>query len=212
MNKRKGLISRRDFISKGVSGSLFLGLGCPAMFVAGVRKNGNGPETEIHKFESEINFTYEKLFKFTFGGWFIDYMKRLKKEIGDKKFTKLLTKTGDEHYREGVRPRFKKIKDRSVQSLIENFWESVKNSKFGNSTITIEILDKAKEKGTVKMTECLFAKTFRENNAGDIGYAAICHADFAVVEEFNPDMVMDRDKCLMNGDECCLFKYSMKKG
>ena len=80
-------------------------------------------------------------------------------------------------------------------------------SKFGNATLTIEITDKSKEKGVIKITECLYAKTFIENDASDIGYAAICHADFAVAEEFNPDIKLTRNKCLMNGDECCLFEY-----
>ena len=59
------------------------------------------------------------------------------------------------------------------------------------------------------MNECLYAKTFRENDAGDIGYAAICIADFAVTDEFNKSIKLTRNSCLMKGDSCCLFEYSM---
>ena len=76
--------------------------------------------------------------------------------------------------------------------------------------MTIEVLDKSKNTGVIKMTECLFAKTFRENDAEKIGYAAICNADFAVTNEFNPNINLVRNKCLMNGDKCCLFEYELK--
>ena len=121
----------------------------------------------------------------------------------------MLTRVGDAHYRGRVQSNFQKIEDRSVQSLIENFWEPTQKSKFGNAIMTIEIPKKTRNKATVKMTECLFAKTFREHDAGDIGYAAICHADFAVTEVFNPKIKLVRDQCLMKGDECCLFEYSL---
>ena len=98
--------------------------------------------------------------------------------------------------------------DKSVKSLIESFWEPTQKSKFGNAVLTIEILEKLPDQGSVKIAECLFAKTFRENDAGDIGYAAICHADFAVTAEFNPKIKLTRNKCLMSGDDCCLFEYT----
>ena len=59
------------------------------------------------------------------------------------------------------------------------------------------------------MPACLVAKTFREADAADIGYAAICYADFSVANAFNPEIVLTRNKCLMNGDDCCLFEYDL---
>jgi hypothetical protein len=135
-------------------------------------------------------------------------MKQLQKEIGDKKFLKLLMKAGDDHYRSRVQSNFKKIEDKSVQSFIENFWEPTQKSKFGNAIMTIEILEKSKNRGKIKMSECLFAEIFRDNDASEIGYAAICHADFAVVNKFNPAIQLVRNQCLMKGDVCCLFEYS----
>jgi hypothetical protein len=136
-------------------------------------------------------------------------MKQLQDEIGSQKFLKLLRKAGGDHYRGRVVQNFNRINDKSVRSLIENFWEPTKNSTFGSSIMTIDILNKSENEGTVKMTECLFAKTFRENEADDIGYAAICHADYDVAHAFNPKIELTRNQCLMNGDECCLFEYTL---
>ena len=207
-SKSNNLVNRRDF-TKSIAFGTFIGLGCPGLLAMNIQEDGSNPLQDEHKFQIPTNFTYEQLFNFTFRSWFISYMKQLQKQIGIKKLPELLKKAGDEHYRSRVRPNFEKIKDKSVQSLIEKFWEPTQKSKFGNAIMTIEIPEKSKNKGTVKMTECLFAKTFRENDASDIGYAAICHADFAVAEEFNPHIKLIRNKCLMNGDECCLFEYTL---
>ncbi|MEN8153397.1 MAG: L-2-amino-thiazoline-4-carboxylic acid hydrolase [Acidobacteriota bacterium] len=203
-------VDRRDFITKSLSLGAFLGMGCPGMKAMNIQKDVSNDIKDNHKFQTPANFTYEQLFNTVFRSWFISYMKLLQEKIGTEKFLKLLTEVGDSHYQSRVKKHFKKIKDKSVESLIENFWEPVQKSKFGNSTITIEIIDKSKSKGVVKMDECLYAKTFRENDAADIGYAAICHADFAVTEEFNPNIRLTRNKCLMNGDECCLFEYLLQ--
>ena len=207
--KSNNQVDRRDFITKSLACCAFVGMGCPGLLAMNIQQNVSNPLQDEHKFQTATNFTYEQLFNFTFRSWFISYMKRLQEEIGTEKFLEFLTKSGDAHYRSRVKANFEKIEDKSVQSFIEKFWESTQKSKFGSSIMTIEIPKKSTNSGTVKMTECLFAKTFTENDAGDIGYAAICHADFAVAEEFNPNIKLIRNKCLMNGAECCLFEYTL---
>ena len=202
-------VNRRDFITKSLACGAFLGMGCPGLLAMNIHEGVSNPVQAERRFQTASNFTYEQLFNFTFRSWFISYMKRLQEEIGTGKFLELLTKAGDEHYRSRVKSNFEKIEDKSVQSLIENFWEPTQRSKFGNAIMTIEIPEKLTDKGTVKMTDCLFAKTFMENDAGDIGYAAICHADFAVAKAFNPEIKLIRNKCLMKGDDCCLFEYTL---
>lgn len=208
-SKSNNQVDRRDFITKSFACGAFVGIGCIGLQAMNIQQDVSNPAQNEHKFQTATNFTYEQLFNFTFRSWFISYMKRLQEKIGTEKFLELLTKAGDKHYRSRVKSNFEKIENKSVQSLIENFWEQTQRSKFGNTIMTIEILEKLSDKGTVKITDCLFSKTFRENNADDIGYAAICHADFPVAEEFNPDIKLIRNKCLMNGDKCCLFEYTL---
>ncbi len=208
-SKSNNRVDRRVFITKDLACGAFVGMGCPGLLAMNSQEGISNLLQDEHKFQTATNFNYEQLFNFTFRSWFISYMKRLQEDIGIGKFLELLMKAGDNHYRSSVKSNFEKIENKSVQSLIENFWVRTQKSKFGNAILTIEIPEKSSNKGTIKITECLFAKTFIENDAGDIGYAAICHADFAVAEEFNPDIKLTRNKCLMNGDECCLFEYTL---
>jgi hypothetical protein len=83
-------------------------------------------------------------------------------------------------------------------------------SRLWRHTIPVEIVEKSPSHGIVRMNDCLVAKTFRDAGAADIGYAAICHADFAVAHAFNPQIELTRDQCLMKGDDCCYFEYSLK--
>jgi hypothetical protein len=61
------------------------------------------------------------------------------------------------------------------------------------------------------MTECLWAKTFLDANAADIGFACVCFPDYAVAQAFNPKMKMIRDKTLMQGHDCCNHRYVIER-
>ena len=62
----------------------------------------------------------------------------------------------------------------------------------------------------VKVTECIWAKTFHDLKAPDIGYAMVCHADFAIATAFNPKMKLIRSKTLMQGHDCCNHRWVME--
>ena len=48
----------------------------------------------------------------------------------------------------------------------------------------------------VRITECLWASTFRAADAADLGYSWVCHPDFAMARAFNPEMRLHRDRTL----------------
>jgi hypothetical protein len=75
--------------------------------------------------------------------------------------------------------------------------------------LTYEIVNDTEKEAELKVTECLWAKTFREANAGDVGYAMICHTDIAGITAFNPKITLARPKLLMQGDDECRFRWTM---
>ena len=72
------------------------------------------------------------------------------------------------------------------------------------TTQTVENTPKSYE---MKVNECLWAQTFREANAGDIGFASICYADEAIAAAFDERIKLTRTKALMKGDDCCHFRW-----
>jgi hypothetical protein len=56
----------------------------------------------------------------------------------------------------------------------------------------------------------LWAKAFRDENAGDLGYAMVCYPDYAVAKGLNPKLKLIRTKTLMQGDDSCSLRYVME--
>lgn len=77
-------------------------------------------------------------------------------------------------------------------------------------TLVYEIVEDSPQAFAFRISQCLWAKTFREEDAADIGYAAICHPDFAVARAFNPKLKLIRTKTLMRGHDCCNHRYVME--
>lgn len=104
---------------------------------------------------------------------------------------------------------FCNLKKRDVVSLITNFWAPMQKNRLWSHAIPVEIIKQSPSESIVKMPECLEAKTFHEAGVADIGYAATCHADIAVTDAFNLEIILIRNKCFMKGDDCCLFEYTL---
>lgn len=78
------------------------------------------------------------------------------------------------------------------------------------STLTFTIAESTDKSYELRITECLWAKTFLDAQAGDLGYAAICFGDYQTVKSFNPRLELVRDKTLMQGDAYCNHRYIWK--
>jgi len=65
----------------------------------------------------------------------------------------------------------------------------------------------AKSSPEIRVTECLWAKTFRDAKAGDIGYATICYQDYAMSQGFSSKLKMIRSKTLMQGHDYCNHRW-----
>ena len=82
--------NRRTFISRCLRCGTFAGLGCSGLFTIDANVCFGEEQQNKQKYQEPTNYNYEQLFNFTFGSWFISYMKQLQKQMGSKKFLKLL--------------------------------------------------------------------------------------------------------------------------
>jgi hypothetical protein len=140
----------------------------------------------------DSDFSYEKIFTFAFKA-LIAQLESVSKVIGRDKLIELLTNATDEAW-------FSKDVQKAFNaSLDSNFWKNA---------LELKVLEESNERRVYKITNCLWAKTFRDENAGDIGYALWCHSDYAVARSNNEEMI--RPKCLMKGDDCCHIEWTKK--
>ena len=78
---------------------------------------------------------------------------------------------------------------------------------FVHLILTLEIAEDTSRAVEVKVAECLWAKTFRELGAAEIGHRLICHRDYGDCQGFNPKITLIRSKTLMQGDDCCNHRF-----
>ena len=192
-----------------------LGSAVPVCCLAGSRAlkaageaagQASGAEAPKHKFQDKSEMSYEQVYHFAFSDGYIAMMTALAKRIDKENYLEVLKQASSETSAEGMKKR--KIEDPSLKNFM-GFLR--KPNEFWKHVVSFEIVEDTETVLELKVKECLWATTFRAQNAGDVGYACICHADFAVASAYNPKMHMERTKTLMQGHDYCNHRYIMAK-
>ncbi len=167
------------------------------------------PTAPVRKFDSELprKITYREAFALTYGRAYIPLVLFLTKRMGRDAALDLLKASATEMAAEQAALAVKQVGGRDFAAFkrvltspaVENFWSR-------------EVVEDSDSVHELRVTECLWAATFRAANAADEGYASVCHGDYAFASAFNPQLSMVRDRTLMQGHPYCNHRYSWKKG
>ena len=161
-------------------------------------------ETTIkHKFLECSNMTFQEVFDFAFKK-LIPVLQGLAKELGEDHFLEVLRKVASECALKAGQATASQLPCNDFAAFTGSGSEP---SYFGKHVLTREIVEDTSQAFELKVTECLWAKTFREMAAEDIGYSLLCHTDFADCQGFNPRITLTRSKTLMQGDDCCNHRF-----
>jgi hypothetical protein len=158
-----------------------------------------------HKFLEDSGMSFQEVFKFAYDD-FIELMQFFAKEVGKEKLLEMLKRDSEVYAKKEAQEYLKKLPNNDFATFRaeakkkpSRFWEHVVTK------ITVEDTESSFEQ---KITECLYAKTFRETGAADIGYAYWCYYDFPAAQAYNPKLKLMRTKTLMAGDDCCNPRYA----
>ncbi len=196
---------RREFLMKTFSSCAFCCFAAPSLFSADKNLHSIAQDQQ-HKFQSDSGMTIQQVYDFTFKSNLIPHMKNLMKQIGKEIFLNMLKKSAEMLY------EIDKDADINYNERTLTAYSTEEKSLFEewSDRLTYEILKDNENVLEYKITECLWAKTFREADASEIGDAAICHGDYSAVRQFNPKLTFVREKTLMKGNDCCHFIYTME--
>ncbi len=151
----------------------------------------NHVRPDQNNFQKDSGMSYEQVFNFAYRDFLIPQLIATANQTGREKFVKMLKTATEKVY---SRPETMK----NINSnLPEQFWSNV---------LKQEILESPPDSNVFKVTECLWAKTFREAGAADIGYAMFCYGDYANGRLNN--LKLERETTLMEGHDCCYFKWT----
>jgi hypothetical protein len=159
--------------------------------------------TGKHKFLESSDMTFQEVFDFTYKK-LVPILQGLAKELGEDRFWKALEKVSSECALKAGQDRARQLPNNDLAAFIDPGGEP---SHFGKHVLTREIVEYTPHACELKVTECLWAKTFREMGAADIGYLLLCNTDHADCQGFNPRITLIRSKTLMQGDDCCNHRF-----
>ena len=74
-----------------------------------------------------------------------------------------------------------------------------------------EVLRKTPEALDLNVTECRYAKFYKEIGAPELGFLLTCSADFPMSAGFGDDVQFSRTQTIMQGASHCNFRYALKK-
>jgi len=77
--------------------------------------------------------------------------------------------------------------------------------------LEFEIVEADSEKISMNITRCRYAEMYQKNGMPEFGYLLSCGRDYALIEGFNPDIVLTRTQTIMEGANYCDFCFSLKK-
>lgn len=200
-------IQRRKFLGGLAAVCAIPCLGMQALYAINQdSKNSLNQDPQItgkHKFENPFpgEFSYQDFFNIRYGE-FIRLAKDLEEQMGKEKLIEFLkNRTGKQMFEYG-KQQAENSPDNSLKTYTAQF-----KSEYYDKTLTKEVVQETDKVFELKVTECIWAKTFQEYGAEEIGFAAICYGDYSWPKGFNPKIRMERDKTLMQGHDCCNHKY-----
>jgi len=158
------------------------------------------------KWQEKVDINYEELFNPV---WFLPHQgivkiaRELEKELGRKKAHQLVSRCANElgtskmETAEGSPEEIVQAWRRGVEPTDPLFSHAL-NTKFEDISPT---------RFKMQVFDCLWAKTFKELKAPDIGYLWECNVDFALTKAFHPNLRLKRTSTIMQGDDCCEFTW-----
>lgn len=198
--------SRRDFLVKTVPACAMTCLMGNSLFAAALENMQEKPPQSKHKFDEKFMEVSYRQYSMMQSRFFIEFAKSLQAKLGKEETLKYIREFSDDLLTARGKAQAAQASDFSLQSYVDQF----KNNPIYKKALTFDIIEDNDNVFEMKVTECLTYSTFKASDACDIGYACICHGDYAWAEAFNPKIKLVRDKTLMQGHDCCNHRYVMQ--
>lgn len=185
------LIQRRNFIARSCAIGTSLCFGCSHFFSSAFGQDSKAVKSFQDKILQNSGMSYEQVFNLAYRETLIPLLVTLSKQMGREKCVEMLKSATFEIYSQ---PDFM---TRYENNLPEQFWGDVLN---------LEVVERSNDVRIYKITKCLWAKTFREADASDIGYAVMCYGDYGSASANKEKL--ERETTLMQGHDACLLKWT----
>jgi hypothetical protein len=206
MTNRNSLFvpGRRHFLLNILPAGTLFCLGCSNILAMANRQEKQKPAEKKHKFLEDSGMSFQEVFEFAYRGH-IELMQFLAEKIGKDNFIEMLKREAEEWAKRRAQQELKTLPANDFATFRAGFRE--KPNRFWEHVITSAIVEDTDRAIETKVTECLWAKTYREAKAADLGYYLSCYPDFPSATAYNPKLKLIRTKTLMQGDDYCNHRW-----
>ena len=199
------MLSRRDLLSIIPAGAATC-MGCASIALCAQKATDQAaPSGSSTGPDASSDMTWEQAFKFRYKGY-IHQMKRLSSLIGSDKFPALLSQATSEAASEAP-VKVKPESGRDMENFIRYFLNELMPAPIYRAALTWDIVEKSSTALEFRFSQCLWASTFRAEDAAEIGYATVCYGDYAYTSAISPRIKLVRSKTLMQGNDCCNHRF-----
>lgn len=182
-------------------------LGCAgAALCAAQSEAQTTPQTPPSGPSAKADMTWEQVFNLSYRGY-AHRMKRLSSRIGDDPFLKMLREVSSEAAVESSADLMKSAPARDLATFTLYMKAQMTTLPIYRAALVWDTVEQSTAAFEIHVAQCLWAKTFRAQDAAEIGYATICYPDYAMTTAFNPKLKMIRSKTLMQGHDCCNHRW-----
>jgi hypothetical protein len=197
---------RRAFLRASLPGAALFCLGGRCLLGAAASQEAPPKAAPKHKFLEDSHMDFTRIFGAAYLST-IPLWRGLEAEIGQDKLYAMIKGIVDKNTKAEM-AEFAKVK--GLSTLADYGKPFLDPTGLYSKVLTFDVVENTPKALELKVTECLWAQTYRGANAGDLGYVLICHGDYASAEGFNPKMRMIRTKTLMQGQDCCNHRYVLE--
>ena len=201
--------NRRGFLSGVVPGCVATCLCLQGSQGQAQSARGATPSAPGHKFDKPTSkpLTYRQRFQEQYVSHFIPYLKILDRAVGRAKVVETLTALSLQEAEDYAKIVVKQKGKNDISVFKEDYSPSTPGIR---DILTIEVLEDVPTAWAIKITECLWATVFRDADASQFGYAAVCAGDAPFARAVNPKIDLDLRGTLMEGKPACLLRYYVK--
>jgi hypothetical protein len=194
---------RRAFLRAVLPGGALLCLGGRCLIGSPHAQEKAATPGPKHKFQGDAGLSFADVFRTAYADN-LPLWRGFEKDMGSEKFVAMLKRVIDEVGGRESAEYAKKLGKNDLAAYVQNM---KKPGRFWSNVLTSQIVEDTPQAFEIKVTECLWAKTYRDANAADLGYLLSCYGDYASARGFNSKMRMIRTKTLMQGDAFCNHRY-----
>jgi len=92
---------------------------------------------------------------------------------------------------------------RELSKIVNEVWAS-------DEALKIEIIKEDEDELCFNVNSCKYADMYEKLGIRELGCLLSCSRDFWFMDGFNPEIELIRTKTIMDGSECCDFRYVRK--